>query len=83
MKNALKVFSLRNIHFNGLSCEGAINRAKSALKLSSGDFGVGLEGGLHQIGERWFESGWIAVVDKQGTIGLGSSGRFEVSLKVK
>jgi non-canonical (house-cleaning) NTP pyrophosphatase len=46
---------------------GAITRAKNALEASGSDdtdFGVGLEGGVHQINEKWFECGWIAVVDK-------------------
>jgi hypothetical protein len=26
--------------------------------------GVGLEGGVQKVGDKWFESGWIAVVDR-------------------
>ncbi|MDO8487604.1 MAG: inosine/xanthosine triphosphatase [Candidatus Curtissbacteria bacterium] len=65
------------------SIRGAINRAKQALKSIKGaDFGVGMEGGIHKIGKKWFESGWIAVVDKTGKIGLGTSARWEMSAKV-
>jgi len=49
---------------------GAINRAKIALKRAKADFGIGMEGGIHKIGKSWFECGWIAVVDKNGKIGL-------------
>lgn len=65
------------------SIRGAVNRAKRALKTVKGaEFGVGMEGGVHKIGKKWFESGWIAVVDKKGKIGLGTSARWEMSAKV-
>jgi inosine/xanthosine triphosphatase len=47
------------------SIQGAKNRARKALELTKADFGVGLEGGLQQIGEYWFDSGWIVVVNKE------------------
>ena len=65
--------------------EGAANRAQAALALStadglSADYGVGIEGGLEKIGERWFECGWVAVVcASDGVVGYGSCGRYEVS----
>ncbi|KXS14032.1 Maf/Ham1 [Gonapodya prolifera JEL478] len=63
--------------------KGAINRAKSALAATEGAmYGVGLEGGAHQIGFRWFECGWIAVIDPSGQLGLGTSARFELSPKI-
>lgn len=62
--------------------KGAINRAKGALKKSASDFAIGMEGGMHKIGKNWFESGWIAVVDKNGKIGIGSSARWQVSKKI-
>jgi inosine/xanthosine triphosphatase len=58
------------------SMRGAINRAKNA------DWGVGMEGGIHKIGKNWFESGWIAVVDKNGAMGLATSARWQVSGRV-
>ncbi len=64
------------------SIKGAINRAKWAQKKANADFGIGMEGGMNKIGKLWFECGWIAVVDKNGKVGLGSSGRFEVSGKI-
>lgn len=63
--------------------EGALNRAKAALKADGrADFAIGLEGGVQKIADRWFESGWICVVNRDGRIGWGSSGRFELSGKV-
>ncbi|MEX2028522.1 MAG: inosine/xanthosine triphosphatase [Candidatus Curtissbacteria bacterium] len=65
------------------SIRGAVNRAKRALRgVKDADFGVGMEGGIHKIGKKWFESGWIAVVDKTGKVGLGTSARWEMSQKV-
>lgn len=64
------------------SIRGAVNRAKAALKKSGADFAIGMEGGMHKIGKDWFESGWIAVVDKKGRVGLGSSARWQVSQKI-
>lgn len=43
---------------------------------------VGAEGGVEQVGGLWFGCGWIAVVDQNGKLGLGSSARFQVSDKV-
>ncbi|OAJ35905.1 hypothetical protein BDV3_000286 [Batrachochytrium dendrobatidis] len=60
---------------------GAENRAKASLcARPQSDYGI--EGGIHQIGDRWFESGWIAVLSNKGEMGLASSGRFELSKKI-
>lgn len=64
------------------SIRGAINRAKKAIKLLKADFGVGLEGGMQQIGNYWFDCGWIAIVDKNSKIGLGSSLKILVPEKM-
>lgn len=65
------------------SIKGAINRAKSAIREVRGaTYGIGMEGGIQKIGTRWFDCGWTAVVDKNGKVGLGSSGRFQVSNKI-
>lgn len=64
------------------SIRGATNRAKRAMKQLNADFGVGLEGGLQKIGERWFDSGWIVIIDKEGKQGIGSSLRMQTPPKV-
>lgn len=65
------------------SITGATNRAKAALAAHpDASFGVGMEGGLQKLGDRWYECGWIAVIDKNGKVGLGSSARFECSHKI-
>ena len=53
--------------------QGAQNRAQRALETLQADFGVGLEGGMQKIGERWLETGWIVIKDKNGNEGIGSS----------
>lgn len=60
---------------------GANNRAKNALAaVSDADFGVGIEGGLEEINGKWFECGWICVIERaSGRQGIGSSARFEMS----
>lgn len=57
---------------------GAINRAKRALQATDADFGVGQEGGMNQIENKWFETGWCVVIDKSGLIGIGSSIHMEI-----
>lgn len=58
------------------SIKGAKTRAKRALKALDGDFGVGLEGGLQKVGKDWFDAGWIAVINKAGQVGIGSTVRM-------
>lgn len=53
------------------SLSGALNRAQEAIKGTTADYGVGLEGGLSQVDGRWFTGTAAAVVDSHGVIGLG------------
>lgn len=64
------------------SLQGAINRAENAMKKTKADYAIGMEGGMFKVGKRWFESGWIAVVDKKGGLGLGTSAHWQVSKKI-
>lgn len=64
------------------SITGARNRATKALKKLQADFGVGLEGGLHQIQDKWFDCGWIVILDKDRKEGIGSSVRIETPKKM-
>ena len=61
---------------------GARNRAQKALAKLKADYGVGLEGGLHKINDKWFDAGWIVVIDKDGKEGIGSSVRIETPQKM-
>lgn len=57
---------------------GARTRARNALEAGGADYGIGLEGGLHQIGDQWFDSGWAVIVDKHGHEGSGTTIRMPV-----
>lgn len=57
---------------------GARNRAKGALTEGEATYGVGLEGGLQQIGEWWFDSGWVVVLNRNGQEGIGSTAKLAV-----
>lgn len=61
---------------------GAIKRARFVHEKTQADYAIGMEGGLQKIGERWFECGWVAVVNKEDQLGLGSSARFQASGKL-
>ncbi|KAI8926843.1 hypothetical protein BC831DRAFT_454585 [Entophlyctis helioformis] len=59
---------------------GALTRARAVLAADpTAHYGVGVEGGAQETLGRWFESGWICVVDRSGRVGLGTSGRYELS----
>ena len=60
------------------SMQGATNRARKAIKEIDADYGVGLEGGVQEIDGKWFECGWIVVIDTNGHMGIGSSFRVQV-----
>ncbi|KAH9600951.1 Non-canonical purine NTP phosphatase/PRRC1 [Trypanosoma melophagium] len=46
---------------------------------SDAHYGIGIEGGVEKIADRWFECGWMHAVERSsGRCGLGSSARFEM-----
>ena len=50
--------------------QGAINRAKTVLQKISADFGVGLEGGYEKTKLGVFLTGAVAIIDKNGKVGI-------------
>ncbi len=56
--------------------EGAKNRAMASLQATGADLGVGLEGGVMFMPEGMMLVGWVAIVDGDGRVGLGSSARI-------
>ena len=58
------------------SIKGARARAQKVLKLTSADYGVGLEGGIQKIGPSWFDCGWVVVVNRAHLEGIGSTARI-------
>lgn len=61
---------------------GATNRAKKAMEIENADFAVGMEGGIQKISDKWFDKGWMVVVNKKGEIGIGSSVNIETPPKL-
>lgn len=53
--------------------KGAINRANQAINKAGADYGVGLEGTTNLNNYGMFLHGWVAIVDKEGNVGLGQS----------
>lgn len=59
--------------------QGAMNRAKGAMeKISDADFGVGVEGGMHRFSYGWVKYELVIILDKKGTVGIGTSGGLQV-----
>lgn len=56
---------------------GARNRAERALDAGAADYGVGIEGGLVELGGRWYNLGFVVIVNRGGMVGTGTSGWFE------
>ncbi|MEA3338071.1 MAG: inosine/xanthosine triphosphatase [Chloroflexota bacterium] len=55
---------------------GALIRAGAARAALDGDLGIGLEGGIQVSAWGYFLTGWVAVIDRAGREGIGSSGRI-------
>lgn len=55
---------------------GAMNRAKHSLEQCQADYGVGIEGGVHETSHGMFLNAWAAVINKQGKVGLGCTSRI-------
>jgi inosine/xanthosine triphosphatase len=59
---------------------GASNRAEHARrKLPDADYWVGMEGGVFQQDDDWFEVGWIHVLDRHGRGSSGATLTFPVA----
>jgi inosine/xanthosine triphosphatase len=62
---------------------GALNRAQNALKkVRSAQYGVGIEGGMHKYKHGWFESSIVVIIDRNGKVGIGSSGGFVLPSRI-
>jgi len=56
---------------------GALNRARQALdKIPEAQFGVGIEGGTLDTGDGMWAYAWVVIVDREGNVGKGQTGRF-------
>ncbi|MCD6547660.1 MAG: inosine/xanthosine triphosphatase [Nanoarchaeota archaeon] len=70
-----------NQPFNEETIKGAINRAEKAMDKDF-DFSVGIEGGIIKLGDKYYNLGFIAILDKNGNLCTGTSGWFECPEKV-
>ena len=55
---------------------GATARARYALSVAGGDFGVGVEAGIFTIGSLYFDNQVGAIADKSGNVSLGHSAGY-------
>jgi inosine/xanthosine triphosphatase len=56
---------------------GALNRARQALdKIPEAHFGVGVEGGALDTSDGMWAYAWVVIVDREGRVGYGQTGRF-------
>jgi len=64
---------------NSKTRQGALNRAKSALKISAeADYGVGLESGVEFRKDGLWTFGWVVVINRQGKVGLAKTVEFRL-----
>lgn len=61
---------------------GALNRARKAMEKENADFAVGLEGTTIDTKHGMFLCGWVAVIDRNGRIGLGCTSKIMLPEKV-
>jgi len=64
------------------TAQGAINRAKAALKKTGADFGVGLEGGYEKTKFGVLMRGAVVIVDKEGKLGISGSNGILLPKKI-
>jgi inosine/xanthosine triphosphatase len=62
--------------------QGAINRAKRALEKERADIGIGLEGGVMEIGEELWLCNWGALVDRNGIVITAGGARIPLPVEV-
>ena len=63
---------------------GAVNRAKAALSaVRGGAFGLGLEGGIRDDGDRSWAFACCAIVSPDGRLGRGTTGELELPPSVR
>ena len=62
--------------------QGALNRARNAFEHASGDFAIGMEGGIVTKFERFFLTGWCAVLDNAGNYQFGCGVYMPIAEKI-
>jgi len=68
---------------NEQAFQGALNRANNALKIvKDADFGVGIEGCVMKIFDKYYCTGFVVIISKSGEMHTGFSGWFECPPKI-
>lgn len=62
--------------------KGARNRAERALQMTDAELGIGIEGGISQLGSAYYLATWVAIVDRNLDVSLGHGGGIEVPEKI-
>ena len=62
--------------------KGALNRANNALLSVQADLSIGMEGGIVLKFQRYFVTGWCAIVDKEGNFQLGCGVYMPIPSKI-
>lgn len=67
---------------DGETLHGAINRAKHVVRQGHVRLGVGLEGGVDETSCGMVLCNWCAIVDEQGSMGIGAGVRILLPTKL-
>jgi len=62
---------------------GASERARRARVALDADLGIGLEGGVHPMGQELYLVGWVVVVDRSGRQSVASAARMPLPSRVR
>lgn len=62
--------------------QGAVNRARQALKKTSADLAVGLEGGVFKLGQEMFNFAWAVICHKNQTVSSAGGMCFPIPAKI-
>jgi inosine/xanthosine triphosphatase len=68
--------------FGEQTITGAKNRALAAIEVVKADFGVGLEGGIEQTKDGYFNRPWCAIVDAEKNFSLASGASVPIPDKI-
>ncbi|UOQ46113.1 DUF84 family protein [Halobacillus salinarum] len=63
--------------------EGAINRARECAAMKKADLGIGLEGGVMEIGEDLYLCNWGALIDHRENLYTASGARIRLPDEIK
>jgi non-canonical (house-cleaning) NTP pyrophosphatase len=63
--------------------EGTLNQTQNALKkIRSTQYDIRIKNSMHKYKHGWFESSMVVIIDKNGKVGIGSSGGFVLPSRI-